>query len=185
MSALSSIRITFARLFVLLCLLRGFSHAAEATKEYQVKAVFLFRLAQFVDWPVNSFADESSPIVIGVLGDDPFGEALDLAVQGETAHNRPLSVTRFRSVSDVKACHVLFVSRSETARIQETMTALSGRSILTVSDIDEFVTRHNGMVRFTTDKNKINLRVDPEAAKAVGLVLNSRLLRMAEVVTKR
>src|SRR3954465_7552466 len=69
--------------------------AQQVSKDYQIKAVFLWRLAQFVTWPTQAFEDDSTPFVIGVLGQDPFGEALDLAVRGETVRGRNVLVQHF------------------------------------------------------------------------------------------
>ena len=55
------------------------------SKEYQIKAAFLFNFAQFVEWPPTAFTNADAPFCIGVLGDDPFGAALDETVQGENS----------------------------------------------------------------------------------------------------
>jgi hypothetical protein len=157
---------------------------AETSKEYQVKAVFLFRLAQFVEWPTNAFQDARNPIIIGVLGNDPFGEALDIATRGETAGGRPLVVQRFRRVDEIQSCHILFISRSEAGKVKDIVATFASKPVLTVSDVDGFAPTHDGMIYFMTEQNKVRLRIDPHTAKNAGLVLNSRLLRMAEVVAK-
>jgi hypothetical protein len=157
------------------------ARAQDVSKEYQVKAVFLWRLAQFVTWPSNAFENESSPIVIGVLGENPFGNALSLAVQDETVHGRKIVVQRFRRVSDVRTCHILYISRSEANRVAAINKALARRSILTVSDIPNFAA-DGGMVRFVSDEGKIKLRVNLESAKSAQLNLDARLLRMADVI---
>src|SRR6266702_4256829 len=79
---------------------------ATATREYQVKAVFLFNFTQFVEWPAGAFARVNTPLVIGVLGDDPFGAYLDETVRGETANGRPLVVVRYRRVQEIGDCQV-------------------------------------------------------------------------------
>src|SRR5688500_2932564 len=84
---------------------------AETRAEYQLKAVFLFNFAQFVEWPPEAFPENQSPLVIGVLGEDPFGPYLDQIVSGENANNRPLAVQRYRQVEEIKTCHILFISR--------------------------------------------------------------------------
>src|SRR5207244_3549829 len=99
----------------------------EPSREYQVKAVFLFNFAQFVDWPTQAFAQAQTPLVIGVLGEDPFGAYLDETVRGEKANRRPLSVQRYRQVAEIKTCHVLFISRSETDRLEQILAGLKGR----------------------------------------------------------
>jgi YfiR/HmsC-like len=155
---------------------------AQVSKEYQLKAVFLWRLAQFTQWPSNAFEDANSPIAICVLGENPFGDALDEAVRGETAHGRKFVVRHFRSVQEIKTCHILYISLSLARQVKEIIAALRSRSILTVSDIEGFTRSYDGMVRFLTEQNKINLRINLKAATAARLVLDPRLLRAADIV---
>ncbi len=155
---------------------------AALSREYQVKAVFLFNFAQFVEWPSPAFPEAQTPLVIGVLGDDPFGAYLDETVRGETVNHRPLVVRRFRSVEEIDTCHVLFISRSEADRLGETIASLKGRNILTVGDTEGF-SRRGVMIRFVTVDNKIRLRINLDAAKAAQLTISSKLLRPAELVT--
>ena len=150
-------------------------------QEYQLKAVFLFNFAQFVEWPPQAIPDRQVPLVIGVLGEDPFGAYLDETVRDEKVNNRPLAVQRYRRVEEIKSCHVLFISRSESDRLDEIFAGLKGRNILTVSDADGFAQR-GGMIRFVTEKNKIRLRINLDAAKAANLTISSKLLRPAEIV---
>jgi len=150
--------------------------------EYQIKAVFLFNFAQFVDWPSNAFSEAQAPLVIGVLGEDPFDAYLDETVRGEKVNNRPVIVQRYQRVAEIKTCHVLFISRSEADRLEQILAALKGRSILTVGDFDGFA-RRGGMIRFVTEKNKIRLRIGLETAKAANMTISSKLLRPAEIIT--
>jgi len=150
------------------------------TKEFQVKAVFLFNFTQFVEWPTNAFPEAQAPMVIGVLGEDPFGPFLDETVRGETVNGHPLVIQRYHDVGEIKQCHILFISRSESNRLEEILTSLKGRNILTVADFDGFA-RQGGIVRFITDK-KIHLRINLDAAKAANLTISSKLLRPAEIV---
>ena len=149
--------------------------------EYQLKAVFLFNFAQFVEWPASAFPSLETPLVIGVLGEDPFGPYLDETVREEKVNDRPLVVRRYRSVEEISGCHILFVSREEEGRVPDILDHLRGRSILTVSDADRFATR-GGMIRFVTDRNRIRFRINLEAAKAANLTLSSKLLRAAQIV---
>jgi hypothetical protein len=154
------------------------------TLEYRVKAVFLFNFAQFVEWPAAAFPDSQAPVVIGILGDDPFGPLLEETVRGETLAGRPFEVRRYRRADEIKTCHILFISQSESDRLDEVLAGLKGRSILTVGDSEGFSVR-GGMVRFVTDKNRVRLRINLEAAQAANLTISSKLLRSAEIVTSR
>jgi hypothetical protein len=144
----------------------------------QVEAVFLFYFSQFVDWPPRAFADERAPIVIGVLGDDPFGGALDQAVAGEQVNGRSIIVRRLKSVGDATGCHILYISSSESPQLPQILGALKGRSVLTVSDLDHFV-QSGGMIRFALVDQHVRLFINARAAQAAGLTLSSKLLRAA------
>jgi len=164
-------------------LLGGLDVSAQTpSKEYQVKAVFLFNFAQFVEWPPTAFPDTNAPLIIGVLGEDPFGAFLDEIVRGETVNSRPLVVQRYRSVNEITTCHILFVSRSEAGRLDQTLASLKDRNILTVGDADDFV-RRGGTVQLANAQNKVRLVINPDAAKAANLTISSKLLRAAEIVT--
>jgi hypothetical protein len=150
--------------------------------DYEVEAVYLFNFTQFVEWPSAAFADAQKPIIIGVLGDDPFGAYLDETVRGETVGKRPLVVRRYRRVEDVDACQVLFISRSEAQFLKTIIDRLKDRSILTVSDADGF-TQHGGIVHFVTQDEHVRLRINVEAAKVAGLTISSKLLQVAQSVS--
>src|SRR4051812_3761086 len=102
--------------------------------EYQVKAAYLFNFGQFVDWPAQSFSSPTAPFVICVVGSDPFGTMLDDVTRGEVLGGHPLLVRRFARHADTTDCQILFIGRSEAGRIDETLQALQGRSVLTVTD---------------------------------------------------
>lgn len=176
------------RLNIIAVLLLGFfglnisAPAQNVSPEYKLKAVFLFNFVQYVDFPTNAFASEESPLVIGILGNDPFGKFLDDTVRDEVVKQRKLQVRRYKNVSEIKECHVLYIGTSEAANLKSILAALKGRSILTVSGIEDFATRHGGMIHFFTDKTKIRFRINPAAAKAVDLTISSKLLQLAEIV---
>jgi len=154
----------------------------EAAREYQLKAACLHDLAQFTEWPTNAFADKDSPLLIGVLGTDPFGPVLDHTVRGQMAHGRRLVVERYRREQNLKTCHILFISQSEARRSDRIVDRLKGKPVLTVNDGSEGVGR-GVVIGLVTERNQIRFKVNLEAAKAAGLTLSSKLLRLAEVVS--
>lgn len=160
------------------------SHAAARTSgEYDLKAVFLFNFAQFVEWPPSAFASPEAPFIIGILGDDPFGATLDTIVRGETVNGRPFAVRRYRTLDDLHTapCHVLFVCRSEAARAGALVSALSDHAILTVGESPNFVAA-GGVVQLLIIQNKVRVRINVDAARDKHLSISSKLLRVAEVV---
>lgn len=180
--ALLSRRQLFASLAVLAGGWAGAWAYGAAPTEYEVKAVFLFNFTQFVDWPANTFPDPTSPLIIGVLGTDPFGAVLEDAVRGETVNGRPLMVRRYATVDEVAHCHVLFINLQAKERLPQVLQKMRGRSVLTVSDSSEFA-RSGGVIQFVTIDNKIRLQINLDAAKQANLTISSKLLRPARIVS--
>jgi hypothetical protein len=173
-------RALIASLFAALAGASALAFSAPAS-EYQVKAVFLFNFSQFVAWPASAFGRGDSPIVICVLGRDPFGPDLDAVVSGEHVGARSLVVRRYQDVQEIKDCHILFIDRSQAPQLTQIVQALHGRSILTVSDIAD-ATRSGVMIDLIKESDRIRLRINVAAAREGGLTLSSKLLRPAEIV---
>jgi hypothetical protein len=146
--------------------------------EYQLKAAFLLNFAKFVEWPPAAFAETRSPILLGILGENPFGDAVEQTIRGKTINNRPLMVKQFRLAAEATNCHILFIGASEKARLPEILAAFRGTSVLTVGEMDRF-TETGGMINFVRQGNKIRFQINEVAAKSVGLKISSKLLSLA------
>ena len=146
--------------------------------EYQLKAAFLLNFAKFVEWPPAAFAEATSPIVLGVLGENPFGNVLEQTIRGKTINNRPLVTRVFSSSAEATNCHILFISASEKARLPEILATLRTASVLTVGETDRF-TESGGMINFVRQGNKTRFQINEAAAKNVGLKISSKLLSLA------
>lgn len=158
--------------------------STSVNREYQLKAVFLFNFTQFVEWPSNSFAGQNAPLIIGILGNDPFGSYLDQTVSGENVSGHPIAVQRYNDISQTGNCHVLFINLSQPNERAQALASLRGQSILTVGDAPNFISE-GGMIRFILVNNKIQLQINPEAAKASDLVISSKLLRLSQIVVPK
>lgn len=166
---------------VLSMALAGIAGAQQnASQEYQLKALFLFNFTQFVEWPSDAFLSGDSPLVIGVLGEDPFGPYLDDLLTGEKVDSHPLTVRRFSTVEESKGAHILFINLHTKEARKKALAALDDESVLTVSDAADF-TRQGGMIQFFMKENKIRLRVGLAPAAAARLTISSKLLRLAEI----
>lgn len=167
-----------------LALMMGLTAAglpAQPTREYDLKAVFLFNFTQFADWPEAALGAPDRPFVIGILGDDPFGSVLDAIVRDEQAGGRPLTVRRYRAPEEVGDCQVLFIGRAHLRRHGRELATWHARHILTVADGDPNTTT-GCAVELLTAAGKIRLRVDVAAAQDAGVSISSKLLRLAERV---
>jgi hypothetical protein len=155
--------------------------AQSPVPEYRVKATFLFQFTQFVDWPPEAFGAAEAPLVIAVLGEDPFGRFLDDTVRDEKANGHPLVVQRYQRIEEVKNCHVLYLAQQEARRIPDIESAFKQRNILTVSDAVDFTSR-GGIIQFVTQEKRVGLRINLSAAKSANLTISSKLLRLARVI---
>jgi hypothetical protein len=151
---------------------------AEPSIEYQVKAVCVLNAARFVSWPATSFANADAPLVIGILGDNPFGSTLQDAVAGETIRQRRIVVRRVNLSDAASTCHIVFISRSERDRLDAILNTLGAESILTVSEIDHFAAA-GGVLTLGLDRGKIRFEVNQAAATQARLRIDSQFLLLA------
>ncbi|MBI5386742.1 MAG: YfiR family protein [Verrucomicrobia bacterium] len=154
--------------------------AAPSPTEYQVKATFLFHFTHFVEWPARAFAATNAPLTIGLLGTDPFGEALDSAVAGETVNGHKLVVKRLASTNELAGCHLLFLGSAEPAFVDSVLDAVKSLPLLTVSETDRFC-QHGGMIRLYMADNKVKFDANRNAAVQAGLRMSSKMLNLPSV----
>lgn len=168
------------RVILMLCLLGLGSTQGQPSREYPLKAAFLYNFAAFVEWPEPALGGPMDPFVVGILGADPFGAAIDEIVAGEQAKNRPLIVQRFTDPADAANAHILFISESEAPRLAAILQHCRERPVLTVSDIPGFAAE-GGVIEFRVE-NTVRLHINVSAARSGQLTISSKLLQLAEVV---
>jgi hypothetical protein len=155
-------------------------NAQDSVSEYRVKAAYLFNFIKFVEWPEEAFADPLAPIVIGIVGDDPFGDALPQVVVGKTVQGRDLVIRKYRLGEDLRGSHILFISESEKKRLPQLLSSLHGSFVLTVADLDGFLAE-GGMIQLFSEQNRIRFAINVDAATRAKLKISSKLLSLARV----
>ena len=174
---------------VLLCLsvaggANAQSSASAASAEYLIKAGFIYNFAQLVQWPSAAFSQADSPIVIGILGTDPFGTSIDRVVENKKLDGRNLIVKRLRWSKDLKdltECNILFISSSEKEHVADVINMIKWLPILTIGETPGFAAR-GGIINLTLEDNKVRFEVNIGAAKQANLNISSRLLALAKIV---
>lgn len=149
--------------------------------EYQVKALFLMNFAKYVDWPAAAFAQSNSPIIIGLYGEDKFGDALTKVVEGRTISGRRIIIQPIEKDGDLGKCQMLFISDSEKNHLGEILEKINALPVLTVGETDQFMER-GGMINFVKKEDKIRLEINLDATRQARLVISSQLLRVADAV---
>ena len=155
--------------------------AAKEAGEYEVKAAFLYNFAKFIEWPSNVSPGPNAPMVIGILGKDPFGGEIDRAVAGKTVNGRRLLIKRFSTLESYEYCHILFVSASERSNLPRILAAVANSSVLTVSETERFA-QIGGIINFTTIESRIRFEINQAAAERAGLKISSKLLSLGRAI---
>jgi hypothetical protein len=150
------------------------------SREYQLKAAFIYNFVKFIDWPAPALSPEDDTFVVGVLASDPFGSALEV-LDGKTAKGRNIQVKRFYTLEALEAepAHVLFIGPSREDELDEILQSLSNSGVLTVGEGNAF-TEAGGVIGFVNRKTKIRFVINVDAGQRCGLRMSSQLLRLAE-----
>jgi|SRR5215831_16855580 len=154
----------------------GFA-AQTPSREYETRAVFLLHFARFTEWPSDAFTNKEQPLVIGVLGANPFDAFLSETVSKETVQGRKVVVAYYKRVEETKFCHILYISQSEAQRLDGVVSVFKGKPVLTVSDI-EGADERGVIVRFEKEHNRIKLAFNLQAMKNARLNVSSKLLKL-------
>jgi hypothetical protein len=164
-----------------LLLVSGFGAWAQDSLEVEVKATYLYKFAPFVDWPADPTAAATAPLIICVIGTDPFGSVLDRAVAGQSVGVRPIVIRRLPVAAHDSPCQIAFLGGSKAQDVAEALRLLHGAAVLTVTD----GAAQAGVVDFTVAAGRVRFNVDDQAAADNGLRISSKLLSLALSVKPR
>jgi YfiR/HmsC-like len=148
--------------------------------EYAVKAAFLYHFAKFTEWPAEAGGPTPPVVHLCVLGDDPFGKALE-ELSDRGADGLRVDVRHVNAVEAEPRCHVVFISGSEGDRLAEHLARARRDGVLTVSDLAGFA-HAGGVIQFVLEEGKVRFWINRAAAERGGLHLSSRLLALARIV---
>ncbi len=154
------------------------SSAQNASLEYAIKATYLYKFAPFVTWPDAAFATAESPINLCIVGSDPFGPLIDQAVAGQQIGNRAIVVRRLRTVDRNTGCHIMYVGSTDPVAVAETINAVRGSPVLTVTDSASNAAA-KGIINFALADNRVRFEINPNAASDNKLGISSKLLSLA------
>lgn len=157
------------------------SEAKAQAKEYEVKAAVLYYFVKYVEWPSAAFSHGGAPFVVGVIGDDPFGSAIDQAINGKTVNGHHMTIRRLKWGQNMRDCHILFVSSSEQKRLPQILESLNGANVLTVGEMDRF-SQQGGIIGLVMENSKVRFEINKAAADQARLKISSRLLELARKV---
>jgi hypothetical protein len=153
-----------------------------ATREYRIKAAYLYQLGRYVDWPAKAFSSRKAPFVIGVLEQDPLVGDLEQIARVKKIQDRPIQIRRFASAAAIRPCHILHLSASLSPETQaEVVRKTAQPGILLIGDATDLLT-WGGTMQFVVEDNRIRVVISRKAAERAGLTISAKLLQVARVV---
>lgn len=173
-----------AALLVSCCYTHLNATESDVSKEYQIKAAFLYNFAKFVEWPPSAFPHADAPIVIGILGTSPFHGHLSRIVQGRRVNGRPIVVRAIDEGGDGSRVHLLFVPTGRETRPEFAHIVATRPDIVTVGESPAFA-ELDGMINFITDSDRIRFTVDLTATERTELRISAQLLKLASSVRRK
>ncbi len=161
---------------------------ASTAPEYSIKAGDILLFTRYVEWPESAFATADEPIVICVLGADPFGPLLDQTIAGQHSQRRPLSVRRIPDAEAATGCHVLFIGSPASPRTRQWLDALADQPVLTIAE-DPAALEHGAALCFVSEFESGQKRIRFEASlpsmQRAGLSASSQMLVAARKVHRQ
>lgn len=156
---------------------------AEISKEYQVKAAFLYNIPKFVEWPAGSFNNDSDPVVIGVFGKSPFGDQLNVIVRDRKINGRDIVVKQVNSAEEIKATHLLFFSINDDRQFSVIQAAIRDSPVLTVGESASFAAA-GGIINFVLLGDKVRFEINMASAERAGLKVSAQLQKLATTIRR-
>jgi hypothetical protein len=160
--------------------------AQQTPVEYQMKAAYLAKIPNFVQWPnreAANTANSSDVIRLCVVGSYAFGTLLAQEGNRAASTGKRMQVQWIHKTVDLRGCQIIFVSRSERSSYERTLNAAKGMNALTVGETDGFL-EAGGILELNFENDTLKLHVNLEAAQASQLKLDARLLAMATRVIR-
>jgi hypothetical protein len=178
-----------------------FRAESTSSREYRIKAAFLYNFIKFVEWPKEKTADSNEPIIIGIIGKDPFGNAFE-PIKDKPVKGKKLIIKRFKGFEEPKKsgekdepnlhpkiealrkCYLLFICSSEKKNLGKIINSVKDHSVLTVGDMEGFL-ESGGIINFVMEGKKVRFEINVTAAKRAKLKIRSQLLRLAKRVIEK
>lgn len=154
---------------------------AQKAERDELKAAFVFQFANYVEWPETAFKDAAAPIVIGIVKNESVAKTLTASVRGKTVGERSIEIVRVDEEKEADKCHILFIDSADDKRVDDFLSIVRTKPVLTVSDDNNF-TEEGGIIKLFEQASKLRIEINIDEAERSGLTISSKLLSLAQVV---
>ncbi len=152
----------------------------QQSRVFEIEAAFLVQFSKYITWPADRFKTEKSPVIIGILGRDPFGTKIDRIARRFKSGDRPVEIRRINGdMAGADKCHILYITSVETGKMTEIKKNIAEKPIVLVSDTDDFLNQ-GGIIDFFISGKKIRFNISLTNSRRAGLKISSKLLKVAK-----
>ena len=154
-----------------------------AAKDYfQLKAIFLYNFANFVEWPSTAFKTKESPIELCLYGKVPFSKFLN-SIDGTFIGDRQLIIKQYDiNDSSKSGCQMMFVGENKKSEIEAFWSNKRHLYVLSIGETDDFI-NSGGIINIMRNQDTFTFDINLESAMKNGLFISSDLLILARKVT--
>jgi YfiR/HmsC-like len=150
----------------------------EEAEEYNIKAAFIYKFTNYIDWDSLIPGDE---FIIGVIGPSPVIEQLNEIALTKTIKNKKIIVRQFNKPEEISPCHILFISQKTSFSLGDILAKVGGKGTLTISEKKGYAQKGTD-INFIEVDNKLKFEANPKGISAAGLKASSQLLKLAIIV---
>jgi len=169
--------------FAMLCLSVTSGRGAEALKEYELKAAFVYNFSKFIEWPTNRLHGASTPFVVAVAGTSPCAAELGKIAKERKVNGRTIIVKTVQTPAEARDAQVLFVAASEDSRLKEWLAGIHGAGVLSIGESERF-SKEGGMINFLLEGEKIRFDLNIDQAEDTGLKISAQLQKLARTIRR-
>lgn len=155
----------------------GAGFSAEKPSEYQIKAAYLYNFAKFIKWPENTFKNNASPIIVGILGENTMTAHL-IPLSLRKVRNHPIKIRHINSLKEAHGCQLLYIDIEKPDQLIQILDALKSTPIVTIGDYKDFASG-GGIIQFVTIRERLRFIINHDTARKNKIQIDAQLLSLA------
>lgn len=156
--------------------------AAVISAEDKLKAAFVYKLTRFVTWPPSYSSGSTEHFSFCILGDNIFGDALE-PLRSRSLKQLPIEINYYSQSEEVaESCHVVYITASKSAFIDNIIERFKDKPMLTISDIANF-SEYGGIIELVRGPDNISFRINLNAARKADLSIAAPLLEISTITS--
>ncbi|MBI9036222.1 MAG: YfiR family protein [Bacteroidales bacterium] len=148
--------------------------------ETLMKAAFIERFTRFVEWPEKAFEKESTFNIL-ILGENPFGTALETLFSTTKIKNREVKLIYSNDYREIKNCHLMYISESYRKKLEEVIDYSITFDVLTIGDTEDYC-KKGIMINFFIEDEVLRFEINTGSLKKSKLKVSHLLLNVAKKV---